>query len=282
MDFTLKKYKALLESIKNTGYDIQTFEEFIQSPKEKAIVLRHDVDLLPYNSLAFAKIQAGMGIKGSYYFRAVPESWDENVIKEISGLGHEIGYHYENMNVAFGKAKGKSLKAKIKKGSGDYNKLLDLAYEDFCINLEKLRKLVPVSTICMHGSPRSLFDNKEIWTKYDYKSIGLIGEPYFDINFDEVFYLTDTGRRWDGWKTSLRDKVPQQEKWIKEGLVFHSTDDIIRAAREGRLPNKIMFTFHPQRWNDKPLPWVKELVLQNVKNVGKRFLVKLRSQRRTE
>ena len=103
-----------------------------------------------------------------------------------------------------------------------------------------------------------------------------MGEPYFDINFDEVFYLTDTGRRWDGWKVSLRDKVPQQEQWKEQGLVFHSTQDVIRAAQKGKLPDKIMMTFHPQRWTDRPLPWLKELVWQGVKNFGKYFLVKLK------
>jgi hypothetical protein len=91
-----------------------------------------------------------------------------------------------------------------------------------------------------------------------------------------VFYLTDTGRRWDGWKVSLRDRVPQQEQWKQQGLVFHSTKDIIRAAEQNKLPNKIMITTHPQRWTNRPVPWVKELVWQNVKNVGKYFLVKLK------
>ncbi len=35
-----------------------------------------------------------------------------------------------------------------------------------------------------------------------------------------------------------------------------------------------MITFHPQRWTDKPGPWVKELVWQNVKNLVKRLIVK--------
>ena len=289
MDFTILTYKNLLKSLRSAGYSFNTFKEFIEqgtksalsvsegNKEQKIIILRHDVDLLPQNSLRFAQIQAGMGIKGSYYFRAVPESWDEKIIKEIASMGHEVGYHYENMDVAFGKIKDKSQKTKVVKSNIEYEKLLDLAYEDFCINLGKLRKLVPVNTICMHGSPRSKFDNKAIWDKYEYKDLGIIGEPYYDVDFDKVFYLTDTGRRWDGWKVSLRDKVPQQEQWIKEGLVFHSTGDIIRAANEQRLPDKIMFTFHPQRWNDKMGSWVKELIGQKAKNLGKRILVKMRT-----
>jgi hypothetical protein len=58
-------------------------------------------------------------------------------------------------------------------------------------------------------------------------------------------------------------------------LRFHSTFDIIEAAEKGLLPDKIMINTHPQRWTDKPWPWVRELVWQNVKNVIKKvFLCK--------
>jgi hypothetical protein len=140
----------------------------------------------------------------------------------------------------------------------------------FIDHLAYIRRFYPVETICMHGSPTSPHDNRRIWENYDYRAHGIIGEPYFDIDFDQVFYLTDTGRRWDGWQSSIRDKMPQQEEWIRKGLVFHSTGDIIRAAEKGRLPDQIMFTVHPQRWHDRPLPWLRELVLQNAKNVLKK------------
>lgn len=34
-----------------------------------------------------------------------------------------------------------------------------------------------------------------------------------------------------------------------------------------------MFTIHPERWHDTLVPWMKELVWQNVKNVVKRMVV---------
>ena len=61
MDFTLKKYKELLITLKNENYSFQTFEEFLSKPNRKAVILRHDVDLLPKNSLRFAKIQHRIG-----------------------------------------------------------------------------------------------------------------------------------------------------------------------------------------------------------------------------
>ena len=126
----------------------------------------------------------------------------------------------------------------------------------------------------MHGSPLSKWDSRDIWQYYDYKNLGIIGEPYFDLNFDEIYYLTDSGRRWDGWRVSIRDKVPQQIKWIKEGFYFHSTKKIINSVRQNRLPNNIMFTFHPQRWTNNILPWFSEFLMQNGKNIIKKFLVK--------
>jgi len=55
----------------------------------------------------------------------------------------------------------------------------------------------------------------------------------------------------------------------KLGLRFRYTWDIIEAADKGLLPDKIMLNTHPQRWDDKLWPWVKELVWQNVKNIIK-------------
>lgn len=247
MDFTIPSYQGLLGALQSKSYNFQTFEEFLTAPHKNSIVLRHDVDLLPQNSLAFARIQHGYGIKGVYYFRAVPESWDEKIILEIAALGHEVGYHYECLTTC----------------DGDVSK----AIVDFSENLEKLRKLVPVSTICMHGSPLSKYDSKDLWKTYSYQDFGIIGEPYFDIDFNQVLYLTDTGRRWDGEQVSVRDKVNGRQT----NHHFKSTGDIIQAVIKNQLPNQIMFTFHPQRWSNQPVAWLKELLLQNTKNIIKKY-----------
>ena len=128
----------------------------------------------------------------------------------------------------------------------------------------------------MHGSPRSPYDSKDIWKKYDYKALGIESEPYLDTDFSRTFYLTDTGRRWDGYKVSVRDKIPQyQDDWTEKGLTFHSTDDVIRALRDGRIPPSLMITVHPQRWNPLGPAWCQELLLQKAKNTVKRILVEL-------
>lgn len=244
MDFTIEKYRELLISLKGYG----------------DITLRHDVDLKPANSLAVAEIEAELGWKAVYFFRAVPESWDEGIIRKIASLGHEIGYHYESLTTC----------------NGD----VDAAWEDFKKNLEELRRLAPVHSICMHGSPRSRWDSKDIWKKYDYREAGIDLEPYLDTDFSKCFYLTDTGRRWDGWKVSVRDKIPgYQDIWEKDGLVFHSTDDIIAAAASGRLPGKIMMTTHPQRWALSRAEWIREALTQSVKNIVKGVLIRIKKKK---
>jgi hypothetical protein len=246
MDFSLKKYQLLLSQLLETGYTYQRFDNFLAKPVAKTVILRHDVDLRPANSLTFARIQADLGITGVYYFRAVPESWDERIIREIADMGHEIGYHYECLTTC----------------NGDVQR----AIQDFEANLIALQKLAPVSTICMHGSPMSRYDSKDLWKTNNYRDFGIVGEPYFDVDFTKVFYLTDTGRRWDGEKVSVRDKVDSGFD-----LRFRHTDEIISAARQKALPDKIMFTFHPQRWTDNPLSWTTELISQNAKNLVKRY-----------
>lgn len=269
MDFTLTKYKNLLLALKSKGFIFERFDEYIEKSSIASILLRHDVDRKPQNSLATAIIENKLGIQGTYYFRMVPESFNVDTIKQVADLGHEVGYHYETMDSASIKLKVKSKKLKEE----EIEKLIDVAYEDFCENLEEFRKIYPVKTICMHGSPKSAFDNRDIWKKYDYRQLGIIGEPYFDIDFDKFFYVTDTGRCWNGYKYSVRDKMTQQERWVKEGLVFKTTNDIIKAAQDNKLPNQIMITVHPQRWTNKPALWLWELAAQRAKNVVKAFMI---------
>ncbi len=259
MDFTLEKYKRLLHALLDEGYRIITFEQYCTDKSAleqgKFVILRHDVDLKAENSFATAKIEHSMDVQASYFFRVVAQSNKPEVIKAIADMGHEIGYHYEDMSIC----------------GGDTEK----AIVHFQKQLNYFRQYYPVNTICMHGAPRSQYDSRDLWKSYDYHDYGIIGEPYYDVDFSKVFYLTDTGRCWDGFNVSIRDRIPiYQDQWVAQGLVYHSTYDIIRAAGEGTLPVSLMMTTHPQRWSDDKTEWLLELVMQSVKNVVKRMVIK--------
>ena len=256
MDFTIRKYKELLLSLQQQGYQFITFEQYCtqNKPTGQWVILRHDVDRKPQNSLATAQIEHSLGIRASYYFRIVPDSNQPEYIRQIAALGHEIGYHYEDMAIANGNA--------------------EKAFLHFQQQLAYFRQFYPVRSICMHGAPTSQWDGRELWKQYDYRSVNIIGEPYFDVDFSQVFYLTDTGRCWDGYNVSVRDKIPvYQDEWVTQGLVYHTTNDLIRAIQVGQTPRRLMITTHPQRWTDNCWAWTKELLLQSVKNMIKRIII---------
>lgn len=260
-DFTLAKYTELIRGLKAGGYCFVTFEQYCSDREalddKRFVILRHDVDLKAENSLATAKTEHALGIAASYYFRVVEQSNKPEIIKEIVRLGHEIGYHYEDMSLC----------------NGDAEK----AMAHFERQLAYFREFYPVKTICMHGAPRSKYDGRDLWKNYDYHGFGIIGEPYFDVDYSHVFYLTDTGRRWDGFNVSVRDKIPvYQDEWIRYGWVYHVTDDLLNAIENRLLPRQIMMTTHPQRWTDRQGEWLKETVTQSAKNVVKGVMVKFK------
>lgn len=253
-DFTLDTYQRLLATLHDAGYQGIAFEDYMTNhDRGKFVILRHDVDKLPLNSVATARIEREMGMRASYYFRIVPQSNNPTAIRDIAAMGHEIGYHYEDFSLTNGQA--------------------EKAWKHFCESLDYFRQYYPVRTACMHGAPTSKYDSRELWQTHDYHTAGIIGEPYYDADFDAMLYLTDTGRCWDGYKVSLRDKIPtHQNEWVKRGWSFHSTSDIMK--RISILPDQIMMTTHPQRWTNNPLLWSKEFVLQTMKNCVKYYLAK--------
>jgi len=263
MDFILSVYKELLQALQLRDFLFLTFSQYIEQQlltDKRLIILRHDVEARYGNALRMAEFQHSMGIRGSYYFRITGRPGNEEVIRKIAALGHEIGYHYDDLSVC----------------RGNHEK----AMERFQANLAYLRRFAPVTTITMEGAPLSRYDNREIWKKYDYRSMGILAEPYFDIDFNELFYITDTGRRWDGHLYNVRDKATKENpvtnpEFLK--LRYHSTHDIIRDVENNDFPRQSMLNFHPQRWHDKPLPWIKELFWQNAKNQVKRMLVNFRN-----
>ena len=271
-DFTISVFKQLIKVFQENGYEFSTVRDFHMSSKIKSIILRHDIDRLPENALNLAHTEHDFGVHGTYYFRVVPESFNKNIIKRIANMGHEIGYHYEDVSLMARKIK------KIK----DEKTLIDTAIKSFELNLQKIREVAPVDTICMHGSPLSKWDNRAIWKYYSYALFDVVKEPYFDIDFSKVLYLTDTGRRWNGDNVNVRDKEiilhpdkHEQNPFLSENYNYSSTFKIISAINKNFLPTSIMLTVHPQRWTNSKLFWTEELIAQNLKNSIKYLLIHL-------
>lgn len=247
-DFTIRKFRELVGAFVKSRCPIMTVRQYLESaPSGKVLILRHDVDEQPQNALKMAEAEKELGVHATYYFRRVPKSDHPDVIRRIAAMGHEIGYHYEDLTLS----------------EGD----VPAAIASFTRNLEYFRQYYPVKTVCMHGSSSSKYDNREIWKQVRLEDFGLIGEPYLSFDFNQVYYLTDTGYAWDGGKYAVRDKVDSAFS-----LSFHQTDEVIEAVHSGRFPEQSLILAHTL-WTDSLPLWsflhLREFFRNRVKLMAK-------------
>ena len=239
-DFTFSVYKQLCTTILE-HHTPMTVAEFIRNNSEDAAIIRHDVDKKPQNALLMAGIEKSLGIKSTYYFRTVPDSFDATVIEQIYDMGHEIGFHYEVLD----------------KAKGDFETAIAL----FGHELEQFP--CKIETICMHGNPLTPWDNRDLWLSYDYKKFGILGEAYLSLDFSNIEYFSDTGRTWND-RYSVKDLTKRNENPKK---TIKGTWALINYIKT--ISKSVCLVTHPQRWNDTWIPWLNELISQSVKNIGK-------------
>lgn len=268
-DFTLRIYRELLQTALDKGYrliNVRTYLKKVrshplkptalrghkgQSPpqtrgssgaqrtvkrKRKIIVLRHDVERKHPAAVRMAAVEADLGISATYYFRCVPRFHDDP-IRQVGSMGHEIGYHYEVMSLA----------------KGDPER----ARKIFTNQLAGLRELGRVDTAVMHGAPLSRHHNLGFWDHGNKPSdFGLTGEPYLDVDYGEIAYLSDTGRNWTEKRFNLRDKVSSRPEGL-DGIV--KTRHLIGLVKSGRFP-KLFLLIHPHHWDNDPVRWTVQLL----------------------
>ena len=211
MDFTFKKYDEIVSAISRNGVPCFRVVDWICEQPQRGICIRHDVDRKASNALSFAHIEKDSGIQSTYYFRITDNSYDESVISQIDSMGHEIGYHYEDLALA----------------GGDYARAKKL----FAEHLDRLRQVACIKTIAMHGRPLSPFDSRDLWKQLDLAEFNLVGEAFLTIDYSDVLYITDTGRSWSANSMILRDRVQSD---IDSDIT--SSDELIRSHRQRGLP----------------------------------------------
>lgn len=251
-DFSLKMYQIYLEALQNQNIPFFTFEEYFlreESPEEFCLV-RHDVDRFPKRALSMAIVENSMGVKSTYYFRAKPWSFNKNIICKIVELGHEVGYHYENLS--------------------DNNGDIEKGMEDFKKKLKEFRKTTNVRTVSMHGRPFKKYDNRKIWTRENHSllknKLGILGEVYKDIDYSDIAYINDTGRNWTELKSNNRDKVKSDVK-----VNFENRDELLKFIESSHY-KKVCFQVHPERWVDDPIKWSLQWAIDNCINTLKIIL----------
>jgi len=246
-DFTLNKYRELCLTLQEKSVIYTVFEYLLKKPEGPVAIVRHDIDRKIGNALRMAKFEHDMGIHSTYYFR-YPSTFKPEIIRQVKGFGHEIGYHYEV----------------LAKTTGNAEKAIRL----FSQELSTMREVCDIKTICMHGSPLSRYNNSDLWKTYDFQNFGIVGEAYLSFHNTGHYYFTDTGRNWNR-KYSVRDMMPDS------GIIapsLETTDDLINwikfAGDKG-----IYLTVHPERWAMDGVEWVVGYFKDLIVNTGKSVIV---------
>ncbi len=102
--FSFEYYRHMLVVGLNKGYQVSSFEKY-DSAQPKTMILRHDIDYTLNGVLDLAKIEYQLGCSATYLFRVHADEYNlfsctaVTILKELLALGHEVGLHFEAMNV---------------------------------------------------------------------------------------------------------------------------------------------------------------------------------------
>lgn len=250
-DFTFDIYEQLLCAGHDAGYEHITVQEYVRrdSLPERFIIHRHDVDRKPGNARRMAEVEAKHDVRSTYYFRTIDKTLRPEIITEIEERGHEVGYHYEDMDRA----------------NGDRAEALHLFQE----HLSELRQYATIETICMHGNPLTAYDNRAMWEENaTFEEYDIYGEAYLSMDFEEVTYFSDTGRTWQDGALKIKDHTMGEGS--KEVQV-RGTDELISLVEDAHL-EKLCLLSHPNRWADSFPEYVIELSKDTAINTVKRAL----------
>ena len=258
VDFTLTCYANVLSTAQEYGYICYGVRAWCdQGDQSRAsLLLRHDVDRRPGNALAMAQCESKLGISSTYYFRIFPCSFVPEIVERIRDRGHEIGYHYEDWTTA----------------KGNPAKAIDL----FASNLERLRRIAPVHSIAMHGSPLAAESNLRIWEYCDFRSYDVV-DATETADFEGFTFLTDSGRTFGASNANLRDYLN-----CGEAVVGVRTSYDVRRLLMARTSLKLYLSTHPERWNNEAWPWLRQWGWDVSTNAAKQLVgaMRDRNQRR--
>jgi hypothetical protein len=219
-----------------------------------------------------AALEAERKISTTYYIRR--RFFDDNIdlVRRIAGMGHQIGYHYEEVDTH---QKAPNLQVGRDAVGFFIGSLLDIDRLGFHIR-----------SICAHGNPLTdvdnrqvvhllrdekyldqlafTFDREEVKTKVSQR---LIGDASIDITGDDFdLYIPDTGRF--NPKYNLKDRI---DNCPISGL---SSLDDFRKVLSDDTNHRIYMNMHPDRWSGDMATWLFDFTFDTAKNMIKRLLGK--------
>ncbi len=110
---SLGSYCELVEGLRAAGYASVDFERV--EPARRDLILRHDVDMCLFRALEMAEAEHRIGVRSHYFVLVNTESYNagsgesRGILRRIRELGHEIGLHFDSLDIAAGDQRGLDL-----------------------------------------------------------------------------------------------------------------------------------------------------------------------------
>ena len=212
MPSTPDAYRAFLEGFLDEGYTFHGFE----SLSEKAVVVRHDVDLSATAALEMAELEADLGVETTYCFLLTTPAYSlrnrVDLLDEIRSLGHDIALHFDTHHYWDDDPGPNGLESTVR------------------VECETLGRLAntTVDTVSFHMPPEWVLGRR-------YESFENTYQPRF---FGDIDYISDSRQKWRD-RPPFEGRVPEQVQilvhpglWTPEN---REMDAIVRQVRAERL-----------------------------------------------
>ncbi len=201
MKFTYDDYFHYLRKIADEGYTLTNFRNHDKC--SNPAIIRHDIDLSPVKALEMAKSEAENGVQSTYFvlvssnYYNLCDRENEQAIREIAKLGHEVGLHFDI----------------TKYDNADDLEALQAAVYYECNLLSAILGGQEIDSLSWHIPAKKLI-GKHIELKSQKGVLYNAYDPYF---FNGFKYVSDSMMR---WRESL-DDVIDKEKYSKLQVMTH-------------------------------------------------------------
>ncbi len=262
MIFVVNNWKKICKKLAESGWvSVPLKEQMGETGKKSFLTLKHDVETNVPKAHRFAKVEAELGHRGSYYVQAYLLERCENVklLQEMQQMGHEISYHHDVMD---------SNKGNLEQAVAEFEENLRLFQE----------KGFEIVTVCQHGNPvvervgytsnRDFFRSEFVQKKFPGMADVMVDFPEkANVVYD---YYSDAGRKFKLIFDPINnDVLDSEDKNIAFDDGAQLTEQILAIGKSA------IISIHPHRWESNGFAAIgKEYAFKGIKKIVK-ILIKI-------
>ncbi len=209
MRFLYTDYLDYLKNLREAGYLLSTFEACPH--EDMTALIRHDIDASPVKALEMARVESENQVRATYFvlltskFYNLLDQENEQAIREISKLGHEVGLHFD-----FSKY-GASL---------TQSKLQDAVFYETSL-LSRILEGKPVHSISWH-IPMKAYLGKDVPL---FSEAGALKNAYSSEYFYGYKYISDSMMRWREVPEQMISPLKYPRLQILTHLIWYSNEE---------------------------------------------------------